>query len=98
MRERRCHTGLEEFPVRYDKAVRAQSIRCRMELDGLYVPARAPWLQDLKAELLAFPTGNPGGSPEATRRAFNKRFLLDLARIGSSMGERCSSGFDVSRR
>jgi hypothetical protein len=22
---------------------------------------------------------NPGGSPEATRRAFNKRFLLDLA-------------------
>jgi hypothetical protein len=28
-----------------------------MELDGLYVPARAPWLPDLKAELLAFPTG-----------------------------------------
>src|SRR5262245_324955 len=23
--------------------------------------------------------GNPGGSPEATRRALNKRFLLDLA-------------------
>jgi hypothetical protein len=23
--------------------------------------------------------GNPGGSPEVTRRAFNKRFLLDLA-------------------
>src|SRR5205807_10571880 len=23
-------------------------------------------------------SGNPGGSPEATRRAFNKRFLLDL--------------------
>lgn len=28
--------------------------------------------------LLTF-DGNPGGSPEATRRAFNKRFLLDLA-------------------
>jgi hypothetical protein len=26
-----------------------------------------------------FILGNPGGSPEATRRAFNKRFLLDLA-------------------
>jgi hypothetical protein len=26
-----------------------------------------------------FIQGNPGGSPEATRRAFNKRFLLDLA-------------------
>src|SRR5258707_12478537 len=24
-------------------------------------------------------SGNPGGSPEATRRAFNKHFLLDLA-------------------
>jgi len=24
-------------------------------------------------------SGNPGGSPEATRRAFNKRFLVDLA-------------------
>jgi hypothetical protein len=24
-------------------------------------------------------SGNPGGSPEATRRAFNKRFLPDLA-------------------
>src|SRR5262245_21002409 len=24
-------------------------------------------------------SGNPGGSPEATRRASNKRFLLDLA-------------------
>jgi hypothetical protein len=39
----------------------------------------------LAAEPLCGPTGrgtfqlNPGGSPEATRRAFNKRFLLDLA-------------------
>jgi hypothetical protein len=32
----------EQFPTRHDKAVRAQSIRGRMELDGLYVPARAP--------------------------------------------------------
>src|SRR5262249_48368926 len=24
-------------------------------------------------------SGNPGGSPEATRRAFNKQFLTDLA-------------------
>jgi hypothetical protein len=35
MRKRRCHTGLEEFPVRHDKAVRAQSIRGRMELRGM---------------------------------------------------------------
>jgi hypothetical protein len=40
-----------------DKAVRAQSIRGRMSLIGLYVPAAAEWLPDLRAELLAFPTG-----------------------------------------
>jgi predicted phage terminase large subunit-like protein len=56
-RERQAYTQREQFPTRHDKAVRAQSIRGRMELDGLYVPARAPWLPDLKAELLAFPTG-----------------------------------------
>jgi len=56
-RERQAYTKREQFPTRHDKAVRAQSIRGRMELDGLYAPARAPWLPDLKAELLAFPTG-----------------------------------------
>jgi predicted phage terminase large subunit-like protein len=56
-REGQAYTSREQFPTRHDKAVRAQSIRGRMELDGLYVPARAPWLADLKAELLAFPTG-----------------------------------------
>src|SRR5262249_45118855 len=30
--------------------------------------------------------GNPGGSPEATRRAFNKRFLLDLAEAWQQHG------------
>jgi len=56
-RERQAYTKREQFPTRHDKAVRAQSIRGRMELEGLYVPARAPWLADLKAELLAFPRG-----------------------------------------
>jgi predicted phage terminase large subunit-like protein len=55
--ERQAYTSREQFPTRHDKAVRAQSIRGRMELDGLCVPARAPWLADLKAELLSFPTG-----------------------------------------
>src|SRR4029077_12086345 len=31
-------------------------------------------------------SGNPGGSPEAARRAFNKRFLLDLAADGQQHG------------
>ena len=35
--------------------------------------------RNAKGQFLKGVSGNPGGSPEATRRAFNKRFLLDLA-------------------
>lgn len=56
-RERRAYVARETFPTRGDKAIRAQSIRGRMALDGLYVPKNAPWLDLLTAELLTFPTG-----------------------------------------
>ncbi len=36
---------------------RAQSIRGRMALNGLYAPADAPWLATLRSELLSFPAG-----------------------------------------
>jgi predicted phage terminase large subunit-like protein len=55
--ERKAWIQREQFPTRGDKATRAASIRGRMALIGLYVPADAPWLPDLRAELLAFPTG-----------------------------------------
>src|SRR5262249_13221556 len=35
--------------------------------------------RNTKGQYLPGVSENPGGSPEATRRAFNKRFLLDLA-------------------
>jgi predicted phage terminase large subunit-like protein len=57
MRERRARVYRQPFAARLDKSVRAQSIRGRMALDGLYVPAGSPWLADFRAELLAFPTG-----------------------------------------
>ena len=57
MRERQAYVARERFPSRGDKAVRAQSIRGRMALEGLYVPAAAPWLADLRSELLSFPAG-----------------------------------------
>jgi predicted phage terminase large subunit-like protein len=56
-RERAAYVFCETFPTRGDKSVRAQSIRGRMALEGLYVPAGAPWYPDLRAELLAFPAG-----------------------------------------
>jgi predicted phage terminase large subunit-like protein len=56
-RERQAWCVREQFPTRGDKAVRAQSIRGRMALEGLYVPKNADWLPNLRSELLSFPAG-----------------------------------------
>ena len=45
--------------------------------DAMPLPRRSE--RNTKGQYLPGVSGNPGGSPEATRRAFNKRFLLDLA-------------------
>ncbi len=57
MRERKAYVYREQFPTRGDKAVRAQSIRGRMALEGLYVRMTAPWFAELQRELLTFPAG-----------------------------------------
>lgn len=57
LRERKAYVAREQFPTRGDKAVRAQSIRGRMALEGLYVPVNAQWYPDLRSELLSFPAG-----------------------------------------
>lgn len=56
-RARKAYVVRESFPTRGDKAVRAQSIRATMALEGLYLPTDAPWTADLRSELLSFPTG-----------------------------------------
>jgi predicted phage terminase large subunit-like protein len=55
--ERQAYVYRREFPTRGDKAVRAQSIRGRMALDGLYVPQNAAWLPEFRSELLSFNAG-----------------------------------------
>jgi predicted phage terminase large subunit-like protein len=55
--ERHAYTVREQFVSRGDKAVRAQSMRGRMAMLGLYVRQGAPWFADLRAELLSFPAG-----------------------------------------
>jgi hypothetical protein len=73
----------EGFAVIWRNAQRARSellggwlVRLVSRLSTL---SHADWFK-LGAPALPFAErGNPGGSPEATRRAFNKRFLLDLA-------------------
>lgn len=57
MRERRTYVARRQFPTRGDKSVRAQSVRGRMAMDGLRLPASAPWRADFDAELLSFPAG-----------------------------------------
>lgn len=57
MRERKAYVVREQFPTRGDKAVRAQSIRGRMALEGLYVPATSSWRAEFESELLRFPAG-----------------------------------------
>jgi predicted phage terminase large subunit-like protein len=56
-RERKAYCARETFPTRGDKAVRAQSIRGRMALEGLYVPEKASWWPQMRSELLGFPAG-----------------------------------------
>jgi len=52
-----AYTNREMFAARGDKSVRAQAIRGRMALRGLYVPTNADWYPDFRAELLSFPAG-----------------------------------------
>ena len=56
-RERKAYVARAQFPTRGDKSVRAQSIRGRMAMDGLYVPIHAPWYPAFRSELLSFPAG-----------------------------------------
>jgi predicted phage terminase large subunit-like protein len=57
-RERKAYVARDTFPTRGgDKSVRAQSIRGRMALDGLYVPINAAWYASFRGELLSFPAG-----------------------------------------
>lgn len=57
MRERGAYVHREAFPTKGDKSVRAQSIRARMSLEGLYVPVAALWYPSFRSELLTFPAG-----------------------------------------
>lgn len=57
MLDRQAYVARESFPTRGDKAVRAQSIRGRMALTGLYIEQGAPFMADLISEMMSFPVG-----------------------------------------
>jgi predicted phage terminase large subunit-like protein len=57
MEQRRVYVAIETIPSRHDKEIRAQSIRGRMAVRGLYLPSHADWLADFRSEILSFPAG-----------------------------------------
>jgi len=82
-RERQVFTWRRDFPTRGDKAVRAQSIRGRMAMNGLMVPhtSIAPWMTDLRAELASFPAGKHDDIVDALGLVGQ---LLDLVSSGKA--------------
>lgn len=57
MLERQAFVAKELFPTRGDKGVRAQSIRGRIAMQGLWMETTAPWRNDLISEMMSFPAG-----------------------------------------
>jgi predicted phage terminase large subunit-like protein len=57
MRERQTHVAITDYPTRGDKSIRAQSIRARMAIEGLYVNPHDSFYEAFRAELLSFPAG-----------------------------------------
>lgn len=57
MLETQAYVAREQFATRGDKSVRAQSIRGRMALSGLYVHSGAEFLPSLISEMMSFPVG-----------------------------------------
>jgi len=56
--ERKAWTVREQFPTSTGgKPARAQSIRGRMSMRGLYLPQHADWTAEFESELLRFPAG-----------------------------------------
>jgi len=57
MIERESFVYREQFPTRGDKSIRAQSIRGRIAMNGLYILNDAPFKADLISEMMSFPVG-----------------------------------------
>jgi predicted phage terminase large subunit-like protein len=65
MRERKAFVALQDFPTKGDKAIRAQSIRARMAIEGLYCSPHAPWFEAFLAELLSCWSGKHDDQADA---------------------------------
>lgn len=85
MLETQSYVAREQFPTRGDKAVRAQSIRGRIALTGLYMRDDAPWIPDLLREMMSFPVG--AGSPDQVDALGLVGQLVDRMSFGAAPKE-----------
>lgn len=88
LRERKLYIVRAGFPAKGDKEVRAQSIRGRMAMDGLYCPFHAPWFPALKAELMAFPAGRNDDQVDALGLIGQVLDKMIRGRVSESHSER----------
>jgi phage terminase large subunit-like protein len=58
MRERKCYVLREQFSEAGDKTQKARAFQARAAMGKVILPADAPWLDELLAELMAFPIGS----------------------------------------
>lgn len=97
-RELRAWVFREQFPTKGDKAVRAQSIRGRMALEGLHCQFNAPYFADFRRELLSFPAGKYDDQVDALGLVGQ---LLDRMLVGAKPKgpekKKIDSGYAVKR-
>ena len=94
-RERKAYVARETFPTRGSKAVRAQSIRGRMALEGLYVPEHARWFPAFRSELLSFPAAQHDDQVDALGLVGQ---LLDTMLVGSKPAPPPKAAVDTGYR
>lgn len=81
MLETQSYVAREQFPTRGDKAVRAQSIRGRMAMQGLHVLRGAPWLPALISEMMSFPVGSHDDQVDALGLAGQLIAKMDMGAV-----------------
>jgi predicted phage terminase large subunit-like protein len=68
-----------------DKVMRMNAETARIEAGAVSLPRRAPWLEELKRELLAFPNGRYDDQvdalSQALKRAFERRASVSVGFI-----------------
>lgn len=84
MMETGSYVAREQFATRGDKGIRAQSIRGRMALAGLYVQKDSPFLSDLVSEMMSFPVGVHDDQVDALGLAGQ---LMDRMSVGNKPRE-----------